>query len=536
MIVLLGAVVPMAVLGYWLTRSAVRAGEDVLLERLQEAVGDAADQVRDAWKRPRGELLNLVDDRSVQTELERRRGGSSGAGGDPPTSLVDGFDDTDARIITVVIRDDAGAVVWRLDRPPPEVGVQARQPPLTVEMPIYHLASGRRLGTLRADILMSALLDQLPASAYLAGLLMAAFDPVSGASLLPSLASLQPDLLRQETFDWAGDEYRSAWYSLSEPAVELVVAAPLSPIAEPFERVARQGLGALGLVIVLAVLVTSLLTGGVTRSIGRLTAAAEDIAGGELDRQVPETGADEVGRLGHAFNTMTASLRRTLDDLAERQALAAVGEFAASLSHDVRNALTSIRLDLQMLGESRGDDAQNMRLQERALGKIGRLNDTVSGALGFARSGRVQRASLILTEPLVAAAEAARPEVERHGASLAMPAARDSITVEGDRAALEELFLNVLLNAAQAVESGGSITVDLATLAGHAVVTVRDTGPGVPEKIRARLFEPFVSGRPGGTGLGLAIVRRIARAHGGDVAVRESSPSGTAVEVRLPLA
>jgi len=534
LIVLLGAVVPMAVLGYWLTRSAVRASEEVLLERLNEAVTEAADQVRDTWKRPRSALLTLADDAAVQDELGGRLRSETHATVEAPASLVETFEATDARVVTIVVRDAAGEMVWRLDRTPPlEAGIQARQPPLTVELPIYHLASGRQLGTLRADILMSVLLEEPPASVYAAGLLLAAFDPASGASLRPT--PFEPSLLTRDRFDWTGDEWLTARRQLTDPAVELVVAAPLSPVAVPFERVARQGLAVLGLVVLVALALTAVLTGGVTRSVGRLTAAAEHVARGQLDQRVPESGTDEIARLGHAFNTMTASLQRTLDELTERQALAAVGEFAASLSHDVRNALTSIRLDLQMLGEITDDEAQAVRLRERALRKIGRLNDTVTAALSLARSGRVERTRVRLADPIAAAAEAARPELERRKVVLTISEA-SQIAVDGDRAALEELFLNLLLNAAQAVHDGGSVDVDVSTDQDHARVTVRDTGPGIPPGIRDRIFEPFVSGRSGGTGLGLAIVRRIARAHGGEVAIRDSSAAGTTIDVRLPLA
>jgi signal transduction histidine kinase len=532
LIVLLGAVLPLAVAGYWLTRSAVRASEDVLLERLNEAVIDAADQVRNTWPRPRGALLTLVDDVAVQEELDRRLGGETRATAGAPASLVKAFEATDARIVTIVVRDAAGEMVWRLDRTPPlESGIQARQPPLTVELPIYHLASGRQLGTLRADTLMSVLLEEPPASIYAAGLLLAAFDPASGASLRPT--PFESVLLTRNRFEWTGDEWLTSRLLVTEPAVELVVAAPLGPVAVPFERVARQGLFVLGLVVLVALALTAVLTGGVTRSVGRLTTAAEHVARGQLDQQVPESGTDEIARLGQAFNTMTTSLQRTLDELTERQALAAVGEFAASLSHDVRNALTSIRLDLQMLGET-SDEAQASRLRERALRKIGRLNDTVTAALSLARSGRVERTRVRLIDPIAAAAEAARPEIERKRVSLTLPEA-DEIVVDADRAALEELFLNLLLNAAQAVPDGGSVNVDVSVDRDDARVTVRDTGPGIPPEIRERIFEPFVSNRAGGTGLGLAIVRRIARAHGGEVAIRSSSAEGTTIDVRLPL-
>ncbi|NIP90606.1 MAG: HAMP domain-containing protein, partial [Gammaproteobacteria bacterium] len=127
---------------------------------------------------------------------------------------------------------------------------------------------------------------------------------------------------------------------LTEPALILVAAAPLSPLTAPFEAAARRGLLVLLIVAGMVMMIAVFLTARMTRSLGRLAAAAEAVSRGELDRRVEATGRDEIGQVAGAFNTMTESLRRTLRELADRQALAAVGEFAASLSHEVRNALT----------------------------------------------------------------------------------------------------------------------------------------------------------------------------------------------------
>jgi signal transduction histidine kinase len=108
--------------------------------------------------------------------------------------------------------------------------------------------------------------------------------------------------------------------------------------------------------------------------------------------------------------------------------------------------------------------------------------------------------------------------------------------VRGDAGALEQLFVNLLLNAAQAVEEKGSASVGLGTNDQMAVITIEDTGPGIPVELRDRIFEPFFSTRAEGTGLGLAIARRIARVHGGRLRLAEPTRTGAAFEVLLPLA
>jgi signal transduction histidine kinase len=308
-------------------------------------------------------------------------------------------------------------------------------------------------------------------------------------------------------------------------------------VAEPFERAARRGLLALIAVALLAFVLTAILTGRVTRSLSNLTTAAEAVAKGDLARTVEDVGDDEIGRVGRAFNTMTESLRRTLRELADRKALAAVGEFAASLSHEIRNALTSIRVDLQLLEEVGSEDPGAPEIQRRALEKVTLLNRTVDDALSLARSGRAGEGTVNLLAVLRSSAEAAAPEYEERRIKLLIPVHGLVLDeVSGDRGALEQLFLNLLLNAAQAQDAGGSVDVAVTIEGGFAVVSIRDQGRGIPKDLRDRVFEPFFSTRPDGTGLGLAIVRQITQAHGGRVSLHSPSSGGTTVEVRLPLA
>jgi signal transduction histidine kinase len=232
---------------------------------------------------------------------------------------------------------------------------------------------------------------------------------------------------------------------------------------------------------------------------------------------------------------MTESLRGTLRELADRQALAAVGEFAASLSHEVRNALTSIRLDLQVSGEHLPDEAAVKEPHQRALDEIGRLNETVTGALELARSGHLKQVPIDLWAPLNAAVHAAGPEFAERGARLDVPQAGAPITVAGDPAALEQLFLNILLNAAQALDEGAGAAVMVEAGDEQVSIRIRDEGPGIPVEALDRVFEVFYSTREGGTGLGLPIARRIAQAHGGHLRVRTQAGSGTEVEITLPL-
>ena len=121
---------------------------------------------------------------------------------------------------------------------------------------------------------------------------------------------------------------------------------------------------------------------------------------------------DEVGRVARAFNSMSASLRHTLDQLAERQSLAAVGEFAATLAHEVRNPLTAIRIDLQRLEEKLPDDPALRAPAVSCAADLDRLDATVTGALRVARSGQATLGRIDLRDPLRAAIHDVLPEID----------------------------------------------------------------------------------------------------------------------------
>jgi signal transduction histidine kinase len=244
---------------------------------------------------------------------------------------------------------------------------------------------------------------------------------------------------------------------------------------------------------------------------------------------------DEVGRVARAFNAMTESLRRTLHELSQRRALAAVGEFAASLAHEVRNPLTSIRVDLQRAEEKLAPDSDARGLLTRALGSIERVDRSVTGALQMARSGSIERKMLDLRKPLEAAIHAAKPEFAARRATLESVRLGDSaVEIEGDAPALERLFLNLLLNAAQALGDAGHASVTVKRRGDTVSIVIQDSGGGIGREDLEKVFEPFYSTRSEGTGLGLAIARQIVVAHGGEITIDSTPGTGTRVEVVLP--
>lgn len=501
-VLLCGVVLPLGLVGFWLTRTAERSGKELLRTRLAGTLARVVEETGLHWVALRARLLDVAD-RPREEGL-------------PPG------------VRTLRIVDAAG--VPRLSRTAGS-RTEAMEEVLPVELPLYS-DEGARLGTLEAEASLDALLPAGAGWMAVGGSVLGVFDGRDGTALLP--LDVDRDLFRRGEFVRAGEPWVTVRQELADPPMELVLAAPLGPFIEPFRRAARRGTVALALVALAAFGLAAALSGRMTRSLGHLAEATQAVAAGDLDRSVTVTGDDEIARVARAFNRMTADLKRTLRRSSQRESLAAVGEFATTLAHEIRNPLSGVRLDLQRL--QRGtEDAGARKLVARALRSVDRLERTVTGALQVARSGRVERRPVDLSRPLEGAVRSAAPEARsRGGVSIALDAPK-AAWVDGDVDALEQVFLNLLLNAVQAAGDGGRVGVEVEVRDDEVAVGVWDTGPGIGPALRERVFEPFYSTRTDGTGLGLAVARRIVEAHGGRIAVGDRKGGGAVLTVRLPV-
>jgi signal transduction histidine kinase len=232
---------------------------------------------------------------------------------------------------------------------------------------------------------------------------------------------------------------------------------------------------------------------------------------------------------------MQADLRAALNS---RARLAALGEAVAKINHDLKNMLTSAQIASERLAALKDPRvSQALPRLERALDRAVKL---ASGVLTY---GRTQEAA---PEPkavdLAAAAEAAAEEArlaEGHVKLVSHIRAGGQVNADPDQ--LHRILANLLRNAREAIQhqegrrARGRIAVGLVRGRDFSIVRVADNGPGVPERVRERLFQPFAgSGRPDSAGLGLAIARELAQAHGGDLALTLTGPKGSTFELRLP--
>jgi len=236
----------------------------------------------------------------------------------------------------------------------------------------------------------------------------------------------------------------------------------------------------------------------------------------------------EVARLQRELASANAALQRS-------RRLAALGEMAAGIAHEIRNPLASIQLYTNMLEEDLSDRPQLQDLAQKIATAVRGLNGIVGDVLAFSRELKLRCVEGSAMDALRRAADAAGPQLAEGGVSVEY-AGEDRI-IRHDPELLHQALVNLLRNAADAMPEGGTVTLGAAPADGDAQSTnlvVRDTGPGISQDEVDRLFNPFFTTRATGTGLGLAIVHRIVDAHGGSIVVHNDPDGGAVFTITLP--
>jgi two-component system sensor histidine kinase HydH len=227
---------------------------------------------------------------------------------------------------------------------------------------------------------------------------------------------------------------------------------------------------------------------------------------------------------------------RTLMEASQRNAYAAVGDFATELAREITPSVASARTAMRSLESLLHLDSPLRTPLERAQRELHRLANTMQDTLRLARSGKLSMRRIDLWVPLRNALKTATPDASSRRIWIEPPKfGREPIWINGDEQALEQLFLNLLLNAVQETDSGGRISAAV-TIGDDALVSIADTGRGIPQDALDRVFEPFFTTKTDGAGLGLAIAWRTAAAHGGRLSIESALGRGTTVEVALPRA
>ncbi|HEV3078710.1 MAG TPA: ATP-binding protein [Gemmataceae bacterium] len=281
-----------------------------------------------------------------------------------------------------------------------------------------------------------------------------------------------------------------------------------------------------------------------SRSIYNLSVRVKDISQ-RLDQDLASVSVSADGDLTHLDRQLQGVVER-VEEVAERvqrqqremlraEQLSAVGQLAASVAHEVRNPLTSVKL----LVEAAKRPANRKPLSQDDLqvihGAVCRLEQTVQSFLDFARLPTPSRKLTDLRGIIDQAVDLVRARARQQGVEIAVRRPEQPVVTEVDGGQLCTVLVNLLLNSLDALPERGSIAIDLQAARGEQIsLTVSDSGPGISPEMMSRLFVPFASSKPTGTGLGLSISRRILEEHGGTITAANQPGGGARFTITLP--
>lgn len=291
--------------------------------------------------------------------------------------------------------------------------------------------------------------------------------------------------------------------------------------------------------IAIAVLMSMLVRRWVLVPVETLRAGAERLGHGEFDHRISIGTRDELGRLGDEFNEMAGLIKHMQDERVERERLAAMGEMARRIVHNLRTPLAGIRNLAEITKSELETGSDLIEVQDRIMSSVDRFEGWLTEML---------RASspLHLDPRPFCPADLVRSVIDAHadaarGRGLSIRGSFDALPrrAVGDAGHLEHALTALVSNALEYAPKGTDVLVEGGVEDGYWSVRVIDSGPGVPADLQASIFRPYFTTRSGGTGIGLALVKRVADQHGGTIGVRSpvdpENGAGTAFELRLPL-
>ena len=323
--------------------------------------------------------------------------------------------------------------------------------------------------------------------------------------------------------------------SLPTP-VRCYVLLPLTQ-ANAFMRHLNRTIFGLGLAAILfAGLLFTLISRAVTRPLDNLVSGVRALAAGDYAYSITPRGSSEIAELGHAFSNMRTRLLESQLHRIEAERIAALGQTASSISHDLRHYLSAVVANAEFLYDAPSSSPDREEIYQEIKLASDQMTELIDSLRELSREqGTITPMYASLDQVVKRAVDAvsSRPDFRTRQIVVRTHGDMDGMF---DPRKLERAFFNLVLNACEATTgNSGKIEFDLQSDDQHFVIRVSDNGTGVPTSIRDTLFDPFVSsGKPNGTGLGLAIVSKIVHDHGGEVSVERTSEEGTVILVQLP--
>ena len=320
----------------------------------------------------------------------------------------------------------------------------------------------------------------------------------------------------------------------SQPGTTVVLVADTSPVAAATTAVERTILLSAAISVALLVLVSRAVVKGVTAPLDRLVGFVRAL--GPLESSVrAEVGDDEIGALASSFNGMLDRLDQSRVALVRSEKLGLAGLFAARVAHDIRNPLSSIKMQSQLLRSKLGAGTDAHDVLSAVLRDVAQVESVVRDLMDLANPGALALQPGDLNAVLRGAVDQLSHQLAYRKIDVALALTEPLPPIALDTQRLRQALLNVLVNASEAMHTGGELRVSTKVDGDTIRVQICDDGVGIDPALAERVFDPFVSTKPEGVGLGLVNVKAVVEGHGGGIRLEPRQPRGTCADIWLPV-
>lgn len=318
------------------------------------------------------------------------------------------------------------------------------------------------------------------------------------------------------------------------PGITVALVAEASELTAATRSVARGILAAALLGVVLMVFVSQAVVRRVMAPLDALVRFVRDPSALDMSRRA-EVAADETGAVAGALNEMLDRLAQAQRALVRSEKLALAGLMAARVAHDVRNPLSSIKMQTQLLHGRLDGDHEDRALLAAVLRDIGQVESVVQDLLALASPGVLNLRPNSIGEVIRQVLGQMGPQFAHRKITTAVNVARDLPALLLDPGRFKQALVNVVVNASDAMPTGGVLTIEVNVKDNEVTVTVADDGTGVDPAVADRVFDAFVTTKTDGVGLGLVNARAVVEGHGGRIRLEPRYPRGTCVFISLPV-
>ncbi len=294
------------------------------------------------------------------------------------------------------------------------------------------------------------------------------------------------------------------------------------------------------LVVVAGIIASLIMSRYITGPLHRFVEFTKILGRGEYGTKLQVSSSDEIGYLARSFNTLSMQLKTakekmeeafTYTHLLETEKVSSIGQISAGLAHELKNPMTTLKMMFQAFREQPDMTREDAEIISNEIETIDRI---LNNFLGFVRQKNFNVSEIDLNELIDRVLTLAYYAIDNSGITVNKELLGSLPHIRADRALMEHVFLNLVLNSVQSMSEGGEIRISGRSDERFVEIMIWDRGSGIPPEIRDRVFSPFFTTKEDGTGLGLSIAYNIVKSHGGSLSFHSNEGAGTVFTVRLP--